>query len=184
MFCGSSPGTRPVYAEAAAALGAELAGRGLTLVYGGGDRGLMGTVARAVADGGAPVIGITVGMVAAGEGASATPGRHEVVVAASLSERKQAMADRAQAFVMLPGGFGTLDELFEMVTWNQLGVHRKPCGVLDIDGFFGPLRSHVERAVIDGFVRPEHAAALVWSDDPAALLDELARRLSAAGAGW
>lgn len=177
VFCGSSPGSRPVFAEAAEALGTELGRRGIALVYGGGDRGLMGTVARAANAAGSAVIGVTVGIVASGEGAEATPELGELLVAPSLSERKRIMAERSHAFVMLPGGFGTLDELFEMVTWNQLGLHRKPCGILDVDGFFGPLLDHMARSVAEGFVRADHAATLAVASTPAVLLDELTRRL-------
>ncbi len=176
VFCGSNPGSRPVFAEAAEALGAELGRRGLALVYGGGDRGLMGAVARAAAAAGSAVTGVTVGLVASGERAEATPALGELVVAASLSERKRIMAEMSQAFVALPGGFGTLDELFEMVTWNQLQIHRKPCGILDIDGFFGPLLDHIARSVAEGFVRADHAATLAVAATPSALLDDLARR--------
>ena len=176
VFCGSSPGARPVFAEAAEALGAEIGRRGITLVYGGGDRGLMGSVARAAAAAGGAVTGVTVGEVASREGAAATPELGQLLVAPSLSERKRMMAERSQAFVMLPGGFGTLDELFEMVTWNQLGIHRKPCGILDVDGFFGPLLDHIARSVADGFIRADHAATLVVATTPSALLDQLARR--------
>lgn len=176
VFCGSNPGSRPVFAESAEALGAELGRRGIGLVYGGGDRGLMGAVASAAAAAGVPVTGVTVGEVASREGAVATPGLGELLVAPSLSERKRIMAERAQAFVMLPGGFGTLDELFEMVTWNQFRIHDKPCGILDVDGFFGPLLDLIARAVAEGFIRAEHAAALTVATTPSALLDELARR--------
>ncbi|MEZ5406639.1 MAG: TIGR00730 family Rossman fold protein [Acidimicrobiales bacterium] len=176
MFCGSSPGTRPVFAKAAGALGAELGRRGIGLVYGGGDRGLMGAVARAAAAAGSAVTGVTVGEVASREGAAATPEIGELLVAPSLSERKRIMAERAQAFVMLPGGFGTLDELFEMVTWNQLRIHDKPCGILDVDGYFGPLLDLVARAVAEGFIRADHAGALAVAATPSALIDELARR--------
>lgn len=186
VFCGSSPGHRPVYIEAAEALGSELGRRGIALVYGGGDRGLMGAVARAAAAAGSAVTGVTVGEVASTEGADATPELGELLVARSLSDRKRLMAERSQAFVMLPGGFGTLDELFEMVTWNQLRIHRKPCGILDVDGFFGPLLDHIARSVAEGFVRADHAADLAVATTPAALLDDLERSplRTGGGGGW
>lgn len=186
VFCGSSPGHRPVYTEAAQALGAELGRRGIALVYGGGDRGLMGAVARAAVAAGSAVTGVTVGEVASREGAEATPELGELLVAPSLSDRKRLMAERAQAFVMLPGGFGTLDELFEMVTWNQLRIQRKPCGILDVDGFFGPLLDHIARSVAEGFVRADHATDLAVATTPAALLDDLARSPLRTGGegGW
>jgi len=183
VFCGSSPGSRPVYAAAAEALGTELGRRGIGLVYGGGDRGLMGVVARAAASAGAAVIGVTVGEVASGEGADATSALGELLVAPSLSERKRMMAERSQAFVMLPGGFGTLDELFEMVTWNQLRIHDKPCGILDVDGFFAPLLDLIAGAVAEGFIRADHAAALAVAATPSALLEDLARRVGQPGPG-
>ncbi len=186
VFCGSSPGRRPAYTEAAEAFGAELGRRGIALVYGGGDRGLMGAVARAAVAAGSAVTGVTVGEVASREGAEATPELGELLVARSLSDRKRLMAELSQAFVMLPGGFGTLDELFEMVTWNQLRIHRKPCGILDVDGFFRPLLDHIARSVAEGFIRARHAADLAVATSPAALLDDLARfpLRTGDGDGW
>jgi uncharacterized protein (TIGR00730 family) len=137
VFCGSNVGARPVYGELAVALGQEIARRGLGLVYGGGDVGLMGVVADACLDAGGDVVGVMPEALVAKE--IAHGGLTELRVVASMHERKAAMADLADGFIALPGGFGTLEEFFEVVTWTQLGVHQKPCGLLDVDGYFGPL---------------------------------------------
>lgn len=172
VFCGSQAGTRPAYARAARELGAALASRDLELVYGGASVGLMGIVADAALAGGGRVHGVITGSLVSRE--IAHPGLTGMEVVGSLSERKAAMAERADAVVALPGGFGTFDELFEVVTWNQLGTHALPCGVLDVDGYFGPLRQQVERAVTDGFIRAAHAHVLVFDRSVPALLDALA----------
>lgn len=171
VFCGSSPGSDPAYLEAATAMGTELARRGIGLVYGGGRVGLMGACAEAVAAGGGDVIGVIphglvvreVGNLAAGE----------LRVVDSMHERKATMASLSDAFVSLPGGMGTLEETAEMLTWAQLGIHRKPCAVLDVAGFYAPLLAFLDRAVETGFVRPEHRRLLVVGTEPAALLDAL-----------
>ena len=172
VFCGSSPGRTADYAVAARRLGALLASRGIGLVYGGGNVGLMGLVADAVLADGGEVIGVIPRALVDRELAH---GRlTELVVVDTMHERKQRMHDLSDGFIALPGGFGTLDELFEALTWGQLGMHRKPCGLLDVGGFWAPLRALVERQMAEEFVRPHHAMMLLHNDDPGALLDAFA----------
>jgi uncharacterized protein (TIGR00730 family) len=152
VYCGSSAGVNPVYRASAVALGNALADRGVTLVYGGGRVGLMGIVADACLAGGGHVIGIIPEFLRrheVGHGAVS-----ELIVVDSMHQRKQAMFDRADAFAMLPGGFGTLDEVFEMATWKQLGLHRKPIVGLDIEGYWAPFRELIDHVIGQGFARP------------------------------
>ncbi len=173
VFCASSPGRDPRLVEAAAAFGALLARRDLALVTGGGHVGLMGAVADgALAEGGA-VHGVITRALEARE--VAHHGLTSLTVVDTMHERKAAMSGRADAFVMLPGGFGTLDEFFEALTWTQLGIHAKPCGVLDVAGYFGPLVDFVAGAVALGLVRAEHRDLVVVDTDPGRLLDRFAR---------
>lgn len=171
VFCGSSAGRDPAYAAAARELGTRLAAEGRTLVYGGGRVGLMGVLADAALAGGGHVIGVIPEALAARE--VAHRGLGELRVVPSMHTRKALMADLAEAFVALPGGFGTLDELFEIVTWAQLGIHAKPIGLLDVKGYFDPLLAFAERAVADAFVRPEHRGLLVVDTDVGRLLERL-----------
>jgi uncharacterized protein (TIGR00730 family) len=182
VFCGSSVGARPSYLRAAKAMGAELAARGMGLVYGGGRVGLMGAVADAALAGGARVHGVIPDALATTEVAHA--GLTQLHVVRSMHERKARMADLADGFVALPGGFGTLDELFEALTWGQLGFHRKPVGVLDVDDFFAPLLATAGAMVREGFVRAEHRAMIAVATDPAELLDALARSTPSATTKW
>jgi uncharacterized protein (TIGR00730 family) len=172
VFCGGNPGARPAYAEAARRLGEVLAARGLTLVYGGAGGGLMGAVADGALSGGGRVVGVLPGFMTARE--IAHRGLTELVVVGSMHERKAVMAARAGAFVALPGGFGTLDELFEVLTWSQLGLHHKPCALLDVEGYFAPLIAFLDHAAAEGLVRPEHRALLFVEHDPGRLVDRLA----------
>ena len=172
VYCGSNSGGDPAYAEAAASLGRTLAGRGIRLVYGGGQVGLMGVVADAVLGRGGEVHGVITEALEAKEVSHRGLTRLQVV--GTMHERKAVMADAADAFVMLPGGFGTFDEFFEVVTWTQLGIHAKACGVLDAAGFFGPLRALVDGAVAAGFVHTAHRDMIVMDDDAGRLLDRLA----------
>lgn len=172
VYCGSSPGQDPVFAEAAAQLGRLLAERQIRLVYGGGHVGLMGVVADAVLRGGGEVHGVITRALAAKE--LAHPGLSRLDVVETMHERKAAMADAADGFVMLPGGFGTLDEFFEALTWTQLGIHAKPCGVLDVAQFFDPLRALLQGAVDQQFVRADHRDMVVIETEPVTLLDRLA----------
>jgi len=173
VYCGSSVGRRPEYAAAARELGAVLAGRGIGLVYGGGNVGLMGVVADTMIAAGAEVIGVIPEALVARE--LAHQGVTELRVVASMHERKALMADLADGFIALPGGLGTLEELFEALTWAQLGLHAKPCGLLDVAGFYLDLARFLDRTVDDGFVPPASRARLVVDTDPARLVERLAR---------
>jgi len=173
VFCGSSPGRRPAFASAAAELGARLARDGIGLVYGGGSVGLMGTVADAALAAGGEVQGVIPNVLSEKE--VAHRGLTRLHVVKSMHERKALMAEMSDAFVALPGGFGTLDELFEAIAWGQLGIHRKPIGLLDVEGYFDSLVSFVDRAVEDGFVRPAYRGLFVRSDTVDGLLAALAR---------
>jgi len=172
VFCGSSPGADPVHAEAARSFGRLLARRGITLVYGGGRVGLMGEVADAALAAEGSVTGVITRQLLDKEvGHSELT---ELLVVESMHERKLAMADRADAFVALPGGFGTLEELFEVVTWSQLGIHVKPVGLLDGTGFYRPLLAFLDSAVDAGFLRAGHRQILLSGSDGPTLLDRLA----------
>jgi uncharacterized protein (TIGR00730 family) len=171
VFCGSSKGTRPLFAEAARQLGEQMAGRGLGLVYGGGHIGLMGVLADAVLAGGGEAVGVIPRALVERELAHNRLTALHVVD--TMHQRKALMADLADAFAALPGGFGTGDELFEILTWAQLGLHAKPIGLLNVAGFFDPLLAWIERTVEEGFLRAEHRHLLIVRDEPAALLDAL-----------
>ena len=173
VFCGSSTGSRPDYAEAARRVGTALAKEGIGLVYGGGRVGLMGVVADAALAIGGRVVGVIPGPLATAEVAHG--GLSELHVVTGMHERKAMMADAADAFLTLPGGIGTFEELFEVVTWAALGIHAKPIGLLNVSGYFDPLLAMLRHAVAEGFVRPEHLDRLVVSDDPEGLVFELLR---------
>jgi uncharacterized protein (TIGR00730 family) len=172
VFCGSSEGARPAYADAARALGAELVRRGLGLVYGGGSVGLMGVLADAVLAQGGEVIGVIPEPLAARELAH----RYltELRVVASMHERKATMASLADGFITLPGGLGTLEETLEILTWAQLGIHRKPVGVLNVAGYYDGLLRMLSHAVREDFVRPDYFALLLFADTPQEMLDRFA----------
>ncbi len=171
VFCGSSAGTNPAYAEAARAMGRELVARGMGLVYGGGHVGLMGVVADAVLEAGGEAIGVIPHALAAREIAHQRLTTLHVV--ASMHERKAMMAELSDAFIAMPGGFGTYEELFEALTWTQLGLHKKPCGLLNVAGFYDPVVRFIDHAVAEQFIRPQHRAALLVEQDPARLIDAL-----------
>lgn len=172
VFCGSSPGVKPAYAAAAREMGTRLAERGIGVVYGGGKVGLMGVVADAAMAAGGEVIGvIPEGLVAREVGHA---GVTELRVVRTMHERKAAMADLSDAFVALPGGFGTWEEYFEVLTWAQLGIHPKPCGLLNVEGYYGPLLAMMDRAAAEGFVRAEHRASVLEAVEPARMLELLA----------
>jgi len=168
VYCGSSIGARPVYAQQAAALGTRLASEGLALVYGGGNVGLMSVVADAALAAGGEVIGVIPEQLVGWEVAHTGLTRLEIV--ATMHERKARMFDLSDAFVALPGGFGTLDEMFEMLTWRQLGLGDKPCAFLDVDGYFAPLMAMLDRMLREGFLREEHRSDLWHGEDIVALL--------------
>ena len=169
VYCGSNAGSKPVYAERAIALGNRLAKEGLALVYGGGNVGLMGIVADATLEAGGEVIGVIPEQLVGWEVAHKGLTRLEIV--ANMHERKARMFDLADAFVALPGGFGTLDEMFEMLTWRQLGIGDKPCAFLDIDGFYAPLMSMLDRMVEERFLHPDQRRDLWHGDDIATMIE-------------
>lgn len=154
VYCGSSSGHDPVYANAARDLGTGIAGRGLTLVYGGGNVGLMGTVADAALRAGGRVHGVITEALLGAEVAHRELSELEVV--ATMHERKARMAELADGFVALPGGFGTFEELFEVLTWTQLGIHTKPVVLVNVAGFWDPLLSQTRHATEQGFMKPVH----------------------------
>ena len=173
VYCGSSVGLRPVYAEAARRVGDALGRRGFGLVYGGGRAGLMGIVADAVLNAGGKVVGVIPESLARDE--VAHDGLTELHVVPGMHARKALMAERAAGFLTLPGGVGTYEEFFETLTWAALGLHAKPIGVLNVDGYFDPLFHLLDHAVSEGFTRPAHLDRLLISSDPEALAAELLR---------
>jgi uncharacterized protein (TIGR00730 family) len=176
VYCGSKNGDHERYEDAARALGAALAVRGLGLVYGGGGVGLMGTVADSVLQAGAPVIGvIPQGLMDMEVGHRDVT---ELIVVDDMHQRKAMMASRATAFVAMAGGYGTLEELFEIVAWSQLEIQDRPVGLLNTGGYFDHLTAFLDHAVAEGFLRLGHRDLLHVADDPATLLDELLSRPS------
>ncbi len=173
VFCGASSGRLPAYADVARAFGAAAAGRGVGVVYGGGGVGLMGAVADGALSAGGEVVGVIPRSLVDRELAHA--GLTELHVVDSLHERKALMAELADGFAALPGGFGTLDELLEQLTWSQLGLHAKPVGLLDVEGYWAPLIALARHATEAGFVREADLAAIAVAEDPSALLDRLER---------
>jgi uncharacterized protein (TIGR00730 family) len=172
IFCGSASGFRPVHAEQTRLLGKLLIERGLELVFGAGHIGLMGILADAVLAGGGGAIGVIPQSLVDRELAHGT--LSELRVVETMHQRKALMADLSDAFLALPGGYGTLDELFEILTWAQLGIHTKPIGLLNSEGFFDPLLAWLNHAVAEGFLKPKHRALLQVETEPGALLDRLA----------
>lgn len=174
VFCGAGAGSGAAYVEAAREMGSALARRGIDLVYGGSSLGTMGVLATAAVAAGGRVIGVVPRLLIEREIAyTALP---DLRVVDTLSERKALMAELADAFVALPGGFGTLDELFEMVTWAQLGLQRKPCGLLNVRGYYDSLLAFLDHGTAERFIRPEHRASLLAARTVDELLEELAAR--------
>jgi uncharacterized protein (TIGR00730 family) len=173
VFCGSNFGTRPAYREAAVRVGSLLAARGVTLVYGGGRVGMMGALADACLAGKGTVIGIIPKSLAAKE--IGHPNITELRVVDSMHERKKVMAAEAEAFLALPGGFGTWEEFCEAVTWSQLGLHRKACAILNVEGFYDAFLAQADRATKEGFVSEVHRSLVISGADPEELLDRLER---------
>jgi uncharacterized protein (TIGR00730 family) len=171
VFCGSNFGSHPAYRASATKVGSLLAARGITLIYGGGKVGMMGALADACLAGGGRVIGVIPKSLAAKELAH----QHlaELQVVASMHERKKLMADKADAFLALPGGFGTWEEFSEAVTWSQLGLHRKACALLNVEGFYDAFLAQADRAVKDGFVSEIHRSIVISGSNPEELLDRL-----------
>lgn len=174
VFCGASAGNKSLYQDAAQAFGSLLARRGIELVWGAGHVGLMGVVADATLAGGGKVWGAIPAFMVERE--LAHPGAQDVLVTRDMHERKAAMAARAEAFVALPGGFGTLDEFFEILTWAQLGLHSKPIGLLNVGGFYDPLLACIQHMRDEGFIRDSHLQLFTHHADPAALLDLMEAR--------
>ena len=172
VYCGSASGKRPLFADAARGLAEAMVARKIDLVYGGAHVGLMGRLADAVMAGGRRATGVIPRTLVERE--VAHRGLDDLRVVGTMHERKALMADLADAFLAIPGGLGTLDELFEVWTWAQLGLHRKPIGLLNVAGYFDPLLSFLDRATAEGFVGAEHRAKLLVESDPAVLLDRLA----------
>jgi len=171
VFAGSKPGANPRYLETAAALGQALARRRITLVYGGASTGLMGAMANAALAGGGRVLGVMPqGLVDLERAHGALS---ELIITADMHSRKARMASLADAFLALPGGYGTLEELFEMVTWNQLGLHRKPVGLLDCDGYWGSLQTFLAHTRAEGFIPDSNRSELPCDTDPDRILDLL-----------
>jgi uncharacterized protein (TIGR00730 family) len=171
VYCGSNPGARAEYRDAARQLGEFLAGRGIRLIYGGGSVGLMGAVAEAAMQAGGEVIGVI---------PSALDRREisnrritELRVVASMHERKALMNELSDGFIALPGGYGTFEELCEMLTWSQLGIHRKPIGLFNIAGYYDTFLAMLDHAVAERFLHPDHRALLLSGDQPAALLSRM-----------
>jgi uncharacterized protein (TIGR00730 family) len=171
VFCGSRAGVHPAYAEAAAALGRGLAARGCELVYGGAHVGLMGILADATLAAGGRVIGVIPSSMVERE--LAHRGIQDLRIVASMHERKALMASLAEAFVALPGGMGTLDELCEILTWAQLGLHARPVGLLDVGGYWSGFLSFLDTAAAEGFLRPADRARLRCARDAEPLIDAL-----------
>ena len=182
VFCGSSSGSSPDYRDAAAAMGRELAARGIGLVFGGGCVGLMGIVADAVIASGGHAIGVIPHSLVARE--VAHRGLPDLRVVSSMHQRKAMMAELADAFIALPGGFGTFEEFLEVVTWTQLGLHRKRCGLLNVRGFYDPLLALLDRAVADGLLKPSSRAIVFSATDASALLDRLAMPMEDVEPKW
>ena len=171
VYCGSADHVHPDYLLAARQMGEILARRGLMLIYGGGRTGLMGALADGVLKSGGQVIGVIVESM--NTPALAHPGITRMEVTPLIHQRKARMYEMADAYVAMPGGYGTLDELFETLTWAQIGVHAKPVGLLNVGGYFDPLLTMLDRAEKEGFVFPEHRQSLLCASDPGALLDAM-----------
>jgi uncharacterized protein (TIGR00730 family) len=172
VFCGSSHGSNPAYAEAAAHAGKELASRGIGLVYGGGNVGLMGVLADSVLAAGGHVTGVIPEALMAKE--VGHRGLPDLRVVKTMHERKALMAELADGFVALPGGIGTFEEFFEIVTWAQLGLHSKPCGLLNVNGFYDPLLRLLDHAIAERFVKPKQRDLVIAEADFGALLVRMA----------
>jgi uncharacterized protein (TIGR00730 family) len=173
IFCGSSPGARPEYAEATVELARLLAERGIGIVYGGASVGLMGLLADTAMEAGGEVVGVIPNALERKE--IAHHGLTELHIVDSMHERKALMAELSDAFIALPGGSGTLEELFEVFTWSQLGLHRKACALLNVAGYYDGLATFLDHAVEERFLRAEHRAMLLCERTPAGVLDALER---------
>lgn len=182
VYCGSNPGADPAYRAAAETTARLLAGRGIEIVYGGGAVGLMGALADTALRAGGRVTGVIPQALVDKE--IGHRGLTELRVVGSMHERKMLMADMADAFIALPGGIGTLEEIIEVLTWTQLGLHRKPCALLDVAGFYAPLRAFLDHAVAEAFLSDAHRAMLLVDEDPGALLARIERWEAPVLAKW
>ena len=182
VFCGSKVGSNSLYRQAARELGFLLVARGIALVYGGGSVGLMGVIADAMLEAGGEVIGVIPEMLATKELLHTRV--KEMHVMQTMHARKSRMAELADAFIALPGGFGTFEELLEMITWGQLGIHRKPIGLLNVADYFDPLIRFIDHAIAEGFIKPKHRQLVRVANEPRALLDEIARHRPPAEHKW
>jgi len=169
VYCGSNPGRLPEYRDAARLLGYEMAGRGLGLVYGGASIGVMGAVADAVLERGGQAVGVIPYSLATKE--VSHDGLDELIVVDSMHERKAKMAELSDGFIALPGGWGTIEEIFEMLTWAQLGFHEKPCGLLNVAAYYDPLFAFLENAIEQQFVKEAYRPMIMMDEAPAVLLD-------------
>ena len=182
VFCGSSPGRRPAYVAAAQQLGRLLAARGIAVVYGGASIGLMGALADSALAAGGEVIGVIPGALFPAEIPHA--GLSQLHVVSTMHERKALMAELSDAVIALPGGSGTLDELFEMFTWSQLGLHRQPIGLLDVEGYWQPLLGVLDHMVAERFIASEHRDTLLVDSDAPTLLERLASFAPTSAGKW
>lgn len=182
VFCGSNPGVNPAYKNAAAGLGRLLAERKIELVYGGGNIGLMGVLADAALEASGRVIGVIPESLMAKE--VGHQGLTELRVVGSMHERKALMADLAEGFVALPGGYGTFEEFCEVVTWSQLGLHAKPCGVLNVEKYYDPLLALFDHAVKEGFLRSDNRTLVLEERDPRRLLEKMSEFQASDGGKW
>jgi hypothetical protein len=182
VFCGSNPGADPVYAENARRMGQILANRGITAVYGGGRVGLMGALADAVLEAGGRVIGVIPEALKRRE--VAHQGLTELRVVQTMHERKQIMADLSDGFIAMPGGFGTFEEFCEVLTWSQLGLHTKPCGLLNVKGYYTGLLALFDHALAEQLLHPRNRAMVIAESEPKALLDAMVRYRAPAVEKW
>lgn len=171
VFCGSNPGALPEYTAAAEMLARQIVEAGCTLVYGGGRVGLMGVVGNAAMAAGGRVIGVTPRRLVEKEVAHA--GLTELRIVESMHERKAMMAELSDAFIALPGGIGTFEEFFEVLTWSQLGFHAKPCGLLNVAGYYDQLLAFLDHSTAQGFIHPEHRSMVLTDTKPKRLLEQL-----------
>jgi uncharacterized protein (TIGR00730 family) len=182
VYCGSSTGNKPVFADAARQFGELLVASRIELVYGGSSTGIMGILANAVLAAGGKVIGVIPQALVEKE--VGHDGLSELHVVDSMHERKSMMVKLSDGFVALPGGFGTLEEIIEVLTWGQLRFHAKPCGLLNVSGYFDDLLQYLDRAMASGFIRPQHRAMLLIADKPATLLKQFANYVPPSAEKW
>jgi|SRR5450755_548847 len=181
-FCGSNMGTNVAYRDAAVALGRLLAARRIELVYGGGNVGLMGVLADTILEGGGRVIGVIPESLMAKE--VGHRGLTELRVVNSMHERKALMSDLSDGFIAMPGGFGTFEEFCEVITWSQLGIHSKPCGLLNVEGFYDSLLALFDHAVGEGFLREENRRLVLQAREPETLLEKMAAFVPSPAEKW